>query len=113
MAQNPVADSAAPAASARLSASSHGACAGYPHLRAQAVVEQGVQPLRVGALFEHDRDPAAHAADELEDRTLLRGQDGVGQRTAARVLHQRHDGCLVNVEGDILIRPIHESRSLV
>jgi hypothetical protein len=76
-------------------------------------LQQVIEPLRLGAFLEGDVHRATNAAEELDDRLLLRGKDASRQHTATLLSHCRHRACLVNIQPNILRRALHESRSSV
>jgi hypothetical protein len=74
---------------------------------------QPVQPLRLGPFLKGDVHAAAHAAEELDERWRLRGQDRPRDHPPAVVPDRGHRHCLMDVQRHILRRPFHESRSLL
>jgi hypothetical protein len=75
--------------------------------------EQIVKPLGLGAFLERDVNGAAHAAEELNQRPSLRGQNAADDHAPALLADRRHGRCLMYIERHILGRPLHEGRSLV
>jgi len=74
--------------------------------------DQIVQPLGLGPFLKGDVNRAAHAAEELDKRRSFRRHDRARDDASPFLADRGHRACLMDVEPDILGRPLHECHSL-
>jgi hypothetical protein len=75
--------------------------------------EKVVKPLGLHAFLEGDVDAAAHGGEELEQCLLFGRKDGADNDAPILLAHRSDGRCLIDVQGHILGRAFHESRSWV